>query len=314
MSEENDEKWRSYALDNRNKITELEKKVNTQAEKIKGFQFTVNRFLKKNLERIEKLERDNVTTIEIVKENDNIFNKELSELKVRSAAHTEVLQVMVEDYYEGTFKECMLESLGSEKTVVSQQNTSGNSVKGTNPATDSKPPSCERYHPDYCDNPCEYLDDVNKCDLIKLSNQMRGIKKPLRCCIPKCVKKVVFVHKNGWNFCEEHKPKENPSEQDIAGSARQTELYCHCCGTVILEEKDRFCSSCFNDVQKMQKEKEPTDAPIIKAMAGFKWVHDGVRYVTTEMEDLEWLLSNSFEGHPDRFMELRKKYLEEDKE
>ncbi|KKM17245.1 hypothetical protein LCGC14_1677630, partial [marine sediment metagenome] len=40
------------------KITELEKKVNTQAEKIKGFQFTVNRFLKKNLERIEKLEKE----------------------------------------------------------------------------------------------------------------------------------------------------------------------------------------------------------------------------------------------------------------
>ena len=30
-----------------------------------------------------------------------------------------------------------------EKTVVSQQNTSGNSVKGTNPATDSKPREIE---------------------------------------------------------------------------------------------------------------------------------------------------------------------------
>ncbi|KKK51968.1 hypothetical protein LCGC14_3109620, partial [marine sediment metagenome] len=196
MSEKNDEKWRSYALDNRNKITELEKKVNTQAEKIKGFQFTVNRFLKKNLERIEKFE-------------------------VRSAAHTEVLQVMVEDYYEGTFKECMLESLGGEKTVES--NVPGSSVRealsDSQGTTDSKPPRVDVY-------------------------QYKGK-------LPRYENMDPAYHKN-------------PSEYD-ASSARQTELYCHCCGTVILEEKDRFCSSCFNDVQKMQKEKEPTecdDCPI----------------------------------------------------
>ncbi|KKM03431.1 hypothetical protein LCGC14_1774430, partial [marine sediment metagenome] len=59
-----------------------------------------------------------------------------------------------------------------EKTVVSQQNTSGNSVKGTNPATDSKPPSCEFYNIEYCD-PCKSPNDITKCDLFQIGTQIK---------------------------------------------------------------------------------------------------------------------------------------------
>ena len=56
MSEKNDEKWRSYALDNRNKITELEKKIEViNDDNIRIFK-DIQLSLEANFKRIEKLE------------------------------------------------------------------------------------------------------------------------------------------------------------------------------------------------------------------------------------------------------------------
>ncbi len=82
MSEENDEKWRSYALDNRNKITELEKKFKNLELSVKDNNdwITDNDNIK---ERIEKLEKDAKDHDLYQQDQYDIIKQELSELSNR---------------------------------------------------------------------------------------------------------------------------------------------------------------------------------------------------------------------------------------
>lgn len=95
----------------------------------------------------------------------------------------------------------------------------------------------------------------------------------------------------------EWKPKE-PTE---AGSARQTELYCHSCGSPVKEERNCFCRACFNGWEIQVKE-------------GYEAYYKDLK------ADLEWLLTFGYKKHwhdgnkytKKRLEEIRKKYLKED--
>ncbi len=299
---------------------ELKKKVNTQAEKIKGFQFTVNRFLKKNLERIEKLEKDAKDHDLYQQDQYDIIKQELSELKASSASHTvdrkaqnkqieywgkEVEELKEKQIHWATLENVTVCRLGIEDLEEVLRDMLENKKKNAEQHIAelvNEPEIEERFI-----TACRKQIEDAKRQLKKLGggkelpkrendlNHTHGINsetsvsdsKPPSCEF--CGRDLIYYEEK-W-ICGHGciKPAVNPSEQDIAGSARQTEknddiwaFECPICG---------FLAS---------------NIPVKKVDFTKPW---SVK-VLVKKEELEWWCRDTRGPIHDSM----KKYLEEDKE
>jgi len=219
----------------------------------------------------------------------------------RSCSNKEVLRIIVEDYYEGTFKESMLETLGGD----SVQNRIDRLDKGFEilkkheeampyaNGQDSKPPSLintsEPLYPSEQDAGSARQTDRGRWTGKNWTKEKwKEYQKRIKEGFPE------------WNtVIIEDLPVgkyENPKEKE------PTELYCFCCGSPVKEEKNCFCLPCFNEAQETPEghklvEKEDLDDLLTEVKEWIQDLYDAEGYSS---EDLSKTIV-SFE----------KKYLEE---
>ena len=227
MSEENDEKWRSYALDNRNKITELEKKtdliltenvvtttyINRAEGIVKAYQEAYeghrkkHTYLKKELSEL----KDKVHT---VMEDQYLLEKSIKELKDQFTNNhldlfpdwindislmKEVLQEFISVYeMESMVDTGLLAMLGGEKSGGMKDTIVNEVIQ----VQHSKPPSkCP-----YCSNEIKFTR--------KFRDQDEDIIFEFHC--SECNRKIRGERLDSF--------RENPSEQDASSASARESL------------------------------------------------------------------------------------------
>ncbi len=185
-----------------NKITELEKKFKViNDDNIRMFK-DIQLSLEANFRRIEKLEKNVEHKRLIINTHwDEIKElKEQFELHKTSHPHPNLYKMIKGNWnlikkQEGVLRELLeelrfckeekdnrtnaawiffydtlLEKLGGEIEQYGRKD--GNPSLSVKPTDTSKPPRCEFYKEDYC-CPCDYSDDITKCDLFQIGTQIK---------------------------------------------------------------------------------------------------------------------------------------------